>query len=188
MSTTHDLAAYDRFLLAYFLDEHDEHGEQVRFAVSDGPAPVSWTALNAGEPVLRSDVGEYVRPRLLPAAGPPHGSVRPAGDGPAGVAHPRLGPGGTARQPGHPRSGPHPTWCPGPPPTWCGSPLPRRATPGPPRRSGPRSGGAGCSSGPPPSSPGRTGRRGRTSGSWPRRPRTSSPSDRPRSTPTWAMT
>ncbi|MET7490041.1 glycoside hydrolase family 43 protein [Streptomyces sp. NPDC005538] len=59
MSTTDGSAAYDRFLLAYFLDEHDEHGEQVRFAVSDGPAPVSWTALNAGEPVLRSDVGEH---------------------------------------------------------------------------------------------------------------------------------
>jgi hypothetical protein len=47
-----------RFLLAYFLDEHDERGEQIRFAVSRGATPTSWVALNAGEPLLASDVGE----------------------------------------------------------------------------------------------------------------------------------
>ena len=49
---------YDRFLLAYFLSEQDEHGEQIRFAVSHGATPTSWNVLNEGEPVLVSNVGE----------------------------------------------------------------------------------------------------------------------------------
>ena len=47
-----------RILLAYFLDERSEDGEQVRFAVSDGPTAVGWTALADGAPFLRSHVGE----------------------------------------------------------------------------------------------------------------------------------
>ncbi|MBP2412377.1 hypothetical protein JOF48_001176 [Arthrobacter stackebrandtii] len=46
------------FLLAYFLSEEEPDGEQVRFALSDGPSPTAWTALNGGRPVLRSAVGE----------------------------------------------------------------------------------------------------------------------------------
>lgn len=46
------------FLLAYFLSEEELDGEQVRFALSDGAAPDAWTALNHGDPVLRSAVGE----------------------------------------------------------------------------------------------------------------------------------
>ena len=46
------------FLLAYFLSETFADGEQVRFAVSDGPEPTSWTPLNQGRPVLPSTVGE----------------------------------------------------------------------------------------------------------------------------------
>lgn len=46
------------FLLSYFLSEEGTDGEQVRFALSDGPAPTAWTVLNAGEPVLPSAVGE----------------------------------------------------------------------------------------------------------------------------------
>lgn len=48
----------ERFLLAYFRGEHDSRGEQIRFAVSTGPAPTSWTVLNAEQPVLVSDAGE----------------------------------------------------------------------------------------------------------------------------------
>ena len=48
----------DRFLLAYFRDEKNEDGEQIRFAVSTGPAPTAWTTLNGGRPVLTSEVGE----------------------------------------------------------------------------------------------------------------------------------
>lgn len=46
------------FLLSYFLSEEEPDGEQVRFALSDGPAPTAWTALNGGRPVLSSTVGE----------------------------------------------------------------------------------------------------------------------------------
>lgn len=46
------------FLLSYFLSEEEPDGEQVRFALSDGPAPTAWTALNHGRPVLRSARGE----------------------------------------------------------------------------------------------------------------------------------
>lgn len=46
------------FLLSYFLGEEEPDGEQVRFALSDGPAPTAWTPLNGGRPVLPSVVGE----------------------------------------------------------------------------------------------------------------------------------
>lgn len=46
------------FLLCYFLSENEPHGEQLRFAVSDGPTPLAWTPLNGGMPVLSSSVGE----------------------------------------------------------------------------------------------------------------------------------
>lgn len=46
------------YLLAYFLSEEQHDGEQLRFALSDGPEPVCWTPLNGGQPVLRSTVGE----------------------------------------------------------------------------------------------------------------------------------
>lgn len=46
------------FLLSYFLSEEVSDGEQVRFALSDGPEPLAWTPLNAGLPVLPSVVGE----------------------------------------------------------------------------------------------------------------------------------
>ncbi|POH75215.1 glycoside hydrolase family 43 protein [Arthrobacter glacialis] len=46
------------FLLSYFLSEEVSDGEQVRFALSDGPEPLAWTPLNAGLPVLPSAVGE----------------------------------------------------------------------------------------------------------------------------------
>lgn len=46
------------YLLAYFLDERDPDGEQIRFAVSDGPTPMSWTPLADGAPILISTVGE----------------------------------------------------------------------------------------------------------------------------------
>lgn len=46
------------FLLSYFLSEEEPDGEQVRFALSDGPTPTAWTALNGGRPVLHSGVGE----------------------------------------------------------------------------------------------------------------------------------
>lgn len=46
------------FLLSYFLTEEKSDGEQVRFALSDGPDPLAWTPLNDGLPVLPSAVGE----------------------------------------------------------------------------------------------------------------------------------
>lgn len=46
------------FLLAYFLSEDEPDGEQVRFAVSDGPEPITWTPINDGRPVLASTEGE----------------------------------------------------------------------------------------------------------------------------------
>ena len=48
----------DGYLLAYFLDEHDQEGEAIRFAVSDDQEPYRWTPLSGGAPILRSDVGE----------------------------------------------------------------------------------------------------------------------------------
>jgi hypothetical protein len=45
-------------LFVYFAGESTEDGEQVRFAVSDGPTMTSWTEINSGLPTLRSTVGE----------------------------------------------------------------------------------------------------------------------------------
>lgn len=66
------------YLFAYFTSAADEDGEQVRFARSTGPDPLEWETLNAGRPVLRSDVGEQgVRdPFLLRAAGLPGETAR----------------------------------------------------------------------------------------------------------------
>lgn len=50
--------SFDGYLLAYFLDEHDEHGEQIRFAVSTGRTPTDWQVLGDGAPLLVSTVGE----------------------------------------------------------------------------------------------------------------------------------
>lgn len=49
---------YDAYLLAFFRSEESENGEQLRFAVSTGAAPTSWTELNGGCPVLTSRIGE----------------------------------------------------------------------------------------------------------------------------------
>ena len=46
------------FLLAYFQDEGYEHGEQIRFAVSDDDTPARWTELRGGRPILRPTGGE----------------------------------------------------------------------------------------------------------------------------------
>lgn len=46
------------FLLSYFLGEEEPDGEQVRFALSDGTHPGSWTLLNGGHPVLPCGEGE----------------------------------------------------------------------------------------------------------------------------------
>ncbi len=46
------------YLFVYFAGEGAEDGEQIRFAVSDGPNMNSWTEINAGQPVLWSNVGE----------------------------------------------------------------------------------------------------------------------------------
>lgn len=46
------------FLLCYFLSENVPDGEQLRFAVSDGPTPLAWTPLGGGMPVLSSSIGE----------------------------------------------------------------------------------------------------------------------------------
>ena len=53
--TKRDQGAY---LFAYFAGESTEDGEQIRFAVSDGPTMASWTELHSGLPALRSTVGE----------------------------------------------------------------------------------------------------------------------------------
>lgn len=46
------------YLLAYFTSEDSETGEQLRFAVSNGKQPTSYTPLAGGMPVLNSRVGE----------------------------------------------------------------------------------------------------------------------------------
>lgn len=48
----------EHFLLAYFLTEHQEHGEQVRLATSEDSHPTRWTPLAGGEPFVLSTVGE----------------------------------------------------------------------------------------------------------------------------------
>ncbi|MBT2511999.1 glycoside hydrolase family 43 protein [Arthrobacter sp. ISL-30] len=52
------MAGHEAYLFAYFKGEQDAKGEQVYFAVSNGPAPTSWTELNGGGPALISKVGE----------------------------------------------------------------------------------------------------------------------------------
>lgn len=49
---------FDGYLLAYFLDEQDELGEQIRLAVSTGRTPTDWQVLGGGSPLLVSTVGE----------------------------------------------------------------------------------------------------------------------------------
>lgn len=44
--------------MAYFRDEREEHGEQIRLAVSEPGDPTVWTPVAGGDPVLRSTVGE----------------------------------------------------------------------------------------------------------------------------------
>jgi hypothetical protein len=46
------------YLLAYFLDEGQPDGEQIRLAVSSGIEPVEWTPLEQGRPLLTSAIGE----------------------------------------------------------------------------------------------------------------------------------
>lgn len=46
------------FLLSYFRSEETPRGEQVRFALSDGTDPTSWTPLHGGNPVLPCGLGE----------------------------------------------------------------------------------------------------------------------------------
>ena len=45
------------YLLVHFVEDPDGYGEQVYFSLSDGDDPCTWTRLNGGEPVLRSDLG-----------------------------------------------------------------------------------------------------------------------------------
>jgi hypothetical protein len=66
------------YLFAYFTSAAEPDGEQVRFAVSEPDDPLRWHALNNGEPILRSSVGEGgVRdPFLLRAVGLPGETAR----------------------------------------------------------------------------------------------------------------
>ena len=45
------------YLLVHFVEDPDGYGEQVHFSLSDGDDPCSWSRLNHGRPVLRSDLG-----------------------------------------------------------------------------------------------------------------------------------
>jgi len=45
------------YLLVHFVEDPDGHGEQVHFSLSDGDDPCSWSRLNGGQPLLRSDLG-----------------------------------------------------------------------------------------------------------------------------------
>lgn len=45
------------YLLVHFVEDPDGYGEQVHLSLSDGDDPCSWTRLNGGAPVLRSDLG-----------------------------------------------------------------------------------------------------------------------------------
>lgn len=49
---------YAAWLMAYFLDERLEDGEQIRFALSETAEPTSWRPLDGGDPILHSTVGE----------------------------------------------------------------------------------------------------------------------------------
>ncbi|RKS90048.1 hypothetical protein DEU37_1367 [Microbacterium sp. AG790] len=49
---------FDRYLFAYFRNGTDVDAEQIRFAISDDATARRWTVLRAGQPFLRSSVGE----------------------------------------------------------------------------------------------------------------------------------
>ena len=49
---------FGAYLLAYFLDERGEDGEQIRLAVSRPHSASGWTPLAGGRPLLTSSVGE----------------------------------------------------------------------------------------------------------------------------------
>ncbi|MET7602857.1 family 43 glycosylhydrolase [Streptomyces avermitilis] len=49
---------YAGYLFAYFTGEGTADGEQIRYALSRGNDPSHWRELNAGKPVLTSDLGE----------------------------------------------------------------------------------------------------------------------------------
>ncbi len=51
-------AKYAGYLFAYFTGEGTADGEQIRYALSRGNDPLHWRELNAGKPVLTSDLGE----------------------------------------------------------------------------------------------------------------------------------
>ncbi|MEU9733564.1 family 43 glycosylhydrolase [Streptomyces sp. NPDC048002] len=48
---------YAGYLFAYFTGEDSADGERIRFALSRGEDPLHWRELDAGRPVLTSDVG-----------------------------------------------------------------------------------------------------------------------------------
>lgn len=48
----------DAYLFTYFTGEDTPEGEQVYFAVSDGPSLRSWTEVARGHPLIRSTIGE----------------------------------------------------------------------------------------------------------------------------------
>lgn len=52
------MSAGSALVLAYFLPGEREDGERVRLAVSDGPDPLRWTAVDDARPVVASAVGE----------------------------------------------------------------------------------------------------------------------------------
>ncbi|MFD9328312.1 family 43 glycosylhydrolase [Streptomyces sp. NPDC060065] len=49
---------YAGYLFAYFTGEGTADGEQIRYALSRGNDPLHWRELNAGKPVLTSELGE----------------------------------------------------------------------------------------------------------------------------------
>ncbi|MGX5186463.1 family 43 glycosylhydrolase [Streptomyces avermitilis] len=49
---------YAGYLFTYFTGEGTADGEQIRYALSRGNDPLHWRELNAGKPVLTSDLGE----------------------------------------------------------------------------------------------------------------------------------
>lgn len=52
-----DDGAYDGYVFPYFAGADDSRGEAIHLAVSDADDPMSWTTLNAGEPVIESEQG-----------------------------------------------------------------------------------------------------------------------------------
>lgn len=45
------------YLLVHFVEDPDDHAEQIYFSLSDGDDPLAWTRLRGGRPVLRSPLG-----------------------------------------------------------------------------------------------------------------------------------